>query len=217
MEPAEFRIALVEDDRRYLRVLEDTLHGRPGWRVVARCAGAAEALSLIPVSRPDLILFDLSLDGALRLDVVVELKRRLPQVPLVALTVEDQPAVIVRVIQSGASGYLLKSDDRELCSGVEDIRAGGAPVLSAAVARRLWEALRMSPPPAMNPGVLTEREWQVLQLAARGKQHGEISAELGIAVNTVKNHFRHIYEKLGVGTLTEAVVKVRGGRGLLDG
>jgi DNA-binding NarL/FixJ family response regulator len=57
----------------------------------------------------------------------------------------------------------------------------------------------------------------VLRLAARGKQHGEISRSLGIAVNTVKNHFRHIYEKLGVGSLTEALIKLNAGRGLLDG
>jgi len=70
--------------------------------------------------------------------------------------------------------------------------------------------------PSANEFGLSERQWEVLRLAARGKQHGEISLALGIAVNTVKNHFRNIYEKLGVTSLTDALVKMRGGRGLLD-
>ena len=63
---------------------------------------------------------------------------------------------------------------------------------------------------------LSEREWEVIRLAARGKEQVEISVALGIAVNTVKNHFRNIYKKLGVRSLTDALVKMRGGRGLLD-
>jgi DNA-binding NarL/FixJ family response regulator len=63
---------------------------------------------------------------------------------------------------------------------------------------------------------LTEREWEVLRLSARGKQHGEIAMTLHIAVSTVKNHFRNIYEKLGVRSLTEALIKLNNGRGLLD-
>ena len=73
----------------------------------------------------------------------------------------------------------------------------------------------MTSPSAKTHG-LSEREWEVIRLAARGKQQVEISVALGIAVNTVKNHFRNIYKKLGVRSLTDALVKMRGGRGLLD-
>ncbi len=216
MSTAAYRIALVEDDAAFLKRLASRLEAQPGRTVVARCRRAEEALTRVSVSEPDLVLFDLSLHGVLRLDVLLELKQRLPGVPLVALTVEDRPAVMAQVIQAGATGYLLKGDDAELFAGIEDIRAGGAPAPSPAVARRLWEALRATPPPAVNPGVLTEREWEVLQLFGRGRQQKEISARLGIATNTVKNHCRHIYEKLGVNGSTGAMVRLRGGRGLLD-
>ncbi len=215
--PGTVRIAVVEDDRDYQRELVAGLITRPGWQVVARCSDGAAALREIPRLHPDLILFDLNLDGVLRVDVVRELRRMLPGVPLVALTIEDQAAVIVQVIQAGASGYLLKGDSASVRAGVEDVLAGGAPAMSPAVARRLWEAAQVATAPVVNPGSLTEREWQVLQMAARGQQQGEIGAALGIALNTVKNHFRNIYEKLGVGSLTEAMIRLRGDRGLLDG
>jgi DNA-binding NarL/FixJ family response regulator len=151
-------------------------------------------------------------------EVIPQLKASLPGVPIIMLTVVDSPDQIVRALEAGACGYILKGGaNDELVGSVEDALAGGA-TMSPAVARRLvqWFQQRQTAPKPEGFG-LTEREWEVLRLAARGRQHGEISMTLGIAVNTVKNHFRNIYEKLGVGSLTEALIKLNAGRGLLDG
>jgi DNA-binding NarL/FixJ family response regulator len=212
------RIAVVEDRPEFRRLLVSTLNARPEWRVVAECSSTAEAVREIPEARPDLVLLDLLLPGTSGIEIIPRLKVKLPLVPIVMLTVVDSPDQIVQSLEAGACGYILKGGSTsELLASVEDVLAGGA-TMSPAVARRLvgWFQDRQA---IRKPGDfgLTEREWEVLRLAARGRQHGEISAALGIAVNTVKNHFRNMYEKLGVGSLTDALVKINRGRGLLDG
>jgi DNA-binding NarL/FixJ family response regulator len=215
---ANARLAVVEDRAEFRGILVHALNTRPGWRVVAECSTAEHALAAIPAARPDLVLLDVLLPGVSGVEIIPQLRAKLPGVPIVMLTVVDSPNQIVRALEAGACGYILKGGlPDELVGGVEDVLAGGA-TMSPAVARRLveWFQRRQAEPKPDGFG-LTEREWEVLRLAARGKQHGEISTKLGIAVNTVKNHFRHIYEKLGVGSLTEALIKLNAGRGLLDG
>jgi DNA-binding NarL/FixJ family response regulator len=212
------RLAVVEDRAEFRGLLVKALNTRPGWRVVSECSTAREALAAIPPSRTDLVLLDVLLPDTSGVDLIPQLKARLPGVPIVMLTVVDSPDEIVRALEAGACGYILKGgSSEELVASVEDSLAGGA-TMSPAVARRLVEWFqRRQPTPRPDGFGLTEREWEVLRLAARGKQHGGISQALGITVNTVKNHFRHIYEKLGVGSLTEALIKLNAGRGLLDG
>ncbi len=214
----EVRIAVVEDRAEFRRVLVTALNARAGWRVVAECADAAQALRDIPGAQADIVLLDMLLPGTSGIAAIPQLKKTLPKVPIIMLTVVDSPEEIVRALEAGASGYILKGGSpSELVASVEDALAGGA-IMSPAVARRVVEYFQRrqtSGTPAEYG--LTAREWEVLRLAARGRQHGEISMALGIAVNTVKNHFRNIYEKLGVSSLTDAIVKLRGGRDLLDG
>lgn len=215
---ANARLAVVEDRAEFRRILVEALNAHARWRVVAECSSAAQALADIPAVQPDLVLLDVLLPGTSGVEIIPHLKAKLPKVPIVMLTVVDSPDQIVRALEAGACGYILKGGSpAELVTSVEDALAGGA-TMSPAVARRLveWFQQRQAVPKPDGFG-LSEREWEVLRLAARGKQHGEISAALGIAVNTVKNHFRHIYEKLGVGSLTEALIKLNAGRGLLDG
>lgn len=215
--PEPVRIAVVEDDAVYLAALVRRLAAQPGWSVAVACTDAGEALRKVPAVRPDLIIADLHLNGALRVDLVKEFKRVLPAVPVVALTVADQAEVIVEVIQAGCSGYLLKDDPVSVLEGIQTVLDGGAPAMSPAVARRLWEAATSAAEPKVSEQILSRREWQVLDLAAKGQKHVRIAASLGIKLNTVRNHFRSIYEKLNVHSLNEALIKVRGNRGLLDG
>lgn len=213
------RIALVEDNVSYRRRLADILGARPGWRVVATCGDVHQASQEIPANRPDLVLLDLRLPGGSAIGLLRQLRARLPGIPLIMLTVVDDPEQIVSALESGASGYILKGGSvEELISDVEDALAGGA-TMSPAVARRLVEWFQRGRPltdGALDLHGLTDREWEILRLAARGKQQGEIAMSLDIAVNTVKNHFRNIYAKLEVRSLTEALVKLNEGRGLLD-
>jgi DNA-binding NarL/FixJ family response regulator len=211
------RIAIVEDSPEFRESLVQVLDTRPGWQVIAQCSGAVQALRLGAESTPDLVLLDLLLPGASGIELIPALKSRWPRAAIVMLSVVDDPGSIVRALEAGACGYILKGGSAtELIAAVEDVMDGGA-AMSPAVARRLVDWFQARPVGHKSKGFgLTDREWEVLRLAARGKQHGEISDSLGIAVNTVKNHFRNMYEKLGVSSLTDALVKLNDGRGLLD-
>lgn len=211
------QIAVVEDAARVRRELISTLNAHPGWKVVAECANAVEALQLLPEARPDLILLDIILrseDDGIKL--IAPLKKLMPKAVVVMLTVVEHEVALARAIRAGAAGYIIKRDRAHLVAGIEDVLAGRV-MMSPSVARQLWtlaqrHLLAVSP----KDHGLTAREWEVLKLGARGKQQGEIARELGIEINTVKKHCCHIYEKLGVGSMMEAVAKLQGVSGLPD-
>lgn len=211
------RIAVIEDSAEYRRSLVAAIQSRPDWRVVAQCLDVVRALKDVPRSHPHLVLLDLLLPGGSAVDLLPQLRAKLPAIPIIMLTVVDAPDEIVRALKAGASGYILKGGNPAgLIAHLEDALTGGA-TMSPAVARRIVEWFQQPQNAPKNNGHgLTPREWEVLRLAARGKQHGEIALALEIAVNTVKNHFRNIYYKLGVRSLTEALVKLNDGWGLLD-
>ena len=214
----ETRLAVVEDADSYRAGVVRALNARPGWTVVAECVDSAEALQLIPAAEPDLVLMDINLPGRSGIEIIPELRSRLPKTPVVMLTVEDRAELIVQALENGACGYILKGGSaEELQNAVQEALDGGA-TMSPAVARHIiqWFHQRRPGPRPQDFG-LSERQWQVLDLAARGKQRGEIALALSIELNTVKNHFRNIFEKLDAHSLSEALLKIRQANSLLDG
>jgi DNA-binding NarL/FixJ family response regulator len=198
------RLAVVEDEAGFRSQLEQLLNSVPGWSCVAACPTANAALEILPGLRPDLVLIDVRLpDQPGRpdqsgLDLVPRLKRHLPEARLVMLTVVDDTDEILQAIQHGAWSYILKGGSaEELCAQVRVILDGGA-FMSAAVARRLLEWFQAHTPEKHQGFRLTEREWQVLGLRARGKSRTQIAAALGTSPNTVRNQFSTIYSKFGI-------------------
>lgn len=210
-------LAIVEDHAAFRREVVKNLNARAGWKVVAACATAEQALREIPEARPDLVLLDIVLPRSSGIELIPKLKTALPNVPIAMLTVVEDSEQICRAIRARACGYILKRDRINLIEGIEVILAGGAPLMSPSVARKLWE-LEEERGDLLSPERqgLTPREWEVFTLAARGKLKKEIAAELEIALDTVRNHYRSIYEKLGARSVIEAVMKIQGKRGLLD-
>ncbi|MBX3744945.1 MAG: response regulator transcription factor [Verrucomicrobiae bacterium] len=208
----EVRLALIEDDPRLRARLVALLHARPGWKVVAECASAANAASRIAAARPDLVLSDILLRGSSGIDAIAPIKRALPRVRVVMLTVIERPADIVRAIDQGACGYILKKDLANLTQHVEDVLAGRAPFMSPSVARRLLEQVRRQtrgrPPGAAD--ILSAREREVLEHAGRGLHHKEIGRVLGITASTVKTHLQRTFDKLGTHSTIESIHKLRG-------
>jgi len=216
--PSPVRIAIVEDDAGFRRRLGALIRGHDGWSLVGEFACADGLVAKLTPLHPDVVLLDIQLPGVSGLDAVGPLRRALPRTTLlVMLTVVEESAAIVEALRRGACAYLVKGTSAsKLVAGIEDVIAEGAAI-SPAIARRIaawFEQQEMGPESGAHG--LTDREWQVLRLAARGRQQGEIALALGIAVNTVKNHCRHIYEKLGVHSMREALVVLNRGRGLLD-
>lgn len=177
--------------------------------VVGQAASGEEALAYVPAARPDVVLMDLRLGPGI--DGVTATARllELPEPPAVLiLTTYDTDADIIRAVEAGAAGYLLKDAPLEAILGAVEAAARGETVLAPGVAERLVTALRKA------PAALSDRELDVLRAVAEGKANRAIARTLFISEATVKTHLVHVFEKLGVDNRTAAVTAARD-RGLL--
>ena len=202
------KVALVEDSAPRRRNLERMLRRAPGVRCVCACGTAEEALEQIPRSRPDVVLMDINLPGASGIECTARLKALLPDVRVLMLTVYEDETKIFQALKAGASGYILKrTGKKEIVEAINELRQGGAPMTSA-IARKVVESFRESPP--KEESKLTRRETEILDCLARGFSNKEIAQQLSLSVETVGWHLKQIYEKLHVHCRTEAAMKFLG-------
>ena len=232
-DPAQVCSAPRADDRRVrLLVVDDhpvvrsgivgMLSGEPDLQVVGQAADGAEAIALTAELVPDVILMDLRMPGLDGVEATRRISAR-PDAPrVVVLTTYDTDGDILRAVEAGAIGYLLKDSPREDILAAVLSAAVGRSTLSPAVTTRLVGAARGtgrgpdgSPCRAEAPVSLSPRERQVLQAASRGLSNNQIGAELYITEATVKTHLLRAYAKLGVDSRTAAVTEALR-RGLLE-
>lgn len=201
------RVALVEDDARLRISLAEFISRSPGFVCTGSFPDAESALQGIVAAAPQVILVDIELPGMSGVDCVPRLRELLPDAGIVMLTVYDNSDNIFRSLENGASGYLLKrTRPDELLRSIQDVHNGGAP-MNSHIARLVVQSFHRrgtSPRPAEN---LTPREEEVLRLVARGMINKEIAEELGITLETVRQHLKNTYAKLHVRSRTEAAMK----------
>lgn len=194
------RIVLVDDHPVVRAGLRALIEGSPDLAVVGEGSSAADVVALVERERPDVVLMDLNLgDGAGGIDATAQV-RGIPNPPgVLVLTTYDTESDILRALDAGASGYLLKDTPPErLFDGIRAV-ARGEPALGPTVSAMLMRRAA-SPEPRM-----TEREVEVLELLADGKGNRELARALLVSEATVKSHLSHIYAKLGVDTRAGAV------------
>lgn len=198
------RILLVDDHPVVRAGLRALVEGQPDLTVVGEAAGLESALAALTApedERPDVVLMDLSLGpGEAGGAEVTAALRALPTPPeVLVLTTYDTESDILRALEAGARGYLLKdAPPAELFAGIR-ATARGETVLAPSVAATL---VRRTTPGATT---ITEREVEVLELLSRGLGNKEMARELFVSEATVKSHLSHIYTKLGVDTRAGAV------------
>jgi DNA-binding NarL/FixJ family response regulator len=202
---------LIADDHPVVRSgLAGMLAVEPDLEVVGEAADGEQAVALAHELRPDLVLMDLRmpvLDGAA---ATARLAAELPAVRVLVLTTYETDTDIVRAVEAGATGYLLKDTPREeLVAGIR-AAARGQSALSPSVAVRLVAQLRGS------DERLTARETQVLAGVARGLSNAAIGRELFVTEATIKTHLLRAFAKLGVDDRTRAVT-IAIERGILPG
>ena len=208
MEPqSPIDVAIIEDQSEVGEGLAILINGTAGFRCAGSFRTMEEALRLIANDLPSVILTDIGLPGMNGIEGIRILKQRHSNVPIVALTVNDDDEEIFNALCAGASGYLLKdTQPARLLECLREVIAGGAP-MSPEVARRVIQLFREFRPPDRAPHHLTPAETELLRLPVEGHNYKTAAAELGISINTVSFHLRNIYEKLQVHSKSEAVAK----------
>lgn len=200
-------VAIVEDNPDVRRNISRYINGAPGFRCTCACASAEEALQEIPKSPPDVVLMDIQLPRMSGIACTASMRKALPAVPVMMLTVYEDTDTIFRALQAGACGYLLKrSDPARLLDAIGEVHRGGAP-MTAEIARKVIASFHRAPAEEHPADKLTARETEILDGLARGYVTKEIADKLGISATTVRFHLRHIYDKLHVHSRVEAVLK----------
>jgi len=200
-------VALVEDDARLRKQLVQILEDIDDIECVLVCASAEEALGKIPSKNPDVVLMDIKLPRMSGIQCVTELKRILPEVQVIMVTVYEDSDRIFKALKAGASGYLVKScPPEQLIAAIRDVFAGGAP-MSGHIARKVVQHFHLMGPAPSEADNLSPREQQVLDLLAMGFIYKEIGGKLDIGTETVRTYVKNICQKMHVRGRVEAVAK----------
>jgi DNA-binding NarL/FixJ family response regulator len=200
--PAPLAVLIVDDHPVVREGLRGMLAAEPAIQVVAEAASGAEAVVMARRHRPDVVLMDLRMPGGDGVQATAGIIAALPGTRVVVLTTYETDADIVRAVEAGATGYLLKDTPRQDLVAAIRAAARGETVLGPAVAGRLVSHLRR---PAVE--LLSGRETEVLTLVARGETNADIGKALFISEATVKTHLLRAFGKLGVSDRTAAVTR----------
>jgi DNA-binding NarL/FixJ family response regulator len=202
-------VAVVEDDARLREQLLQILENIKDIECVAVCGSAEEALEKIPARNPDVVLMDIKLPKMSGIQCVAELKKFLPEVQVIMVTIYEDSDRIFKALKAGASGYLVKSGPPEqLIDAIRDVFAGGAP-MSGHIARKVVQHFHLIGPAPRESDNLSPREQQVLELLAMGFIYKEIGSKLDIGTETVRTYVKNICQKMHVRGRLEAVAKHR--------
>lgn len=204
-------VLLVDDHPLFLDGVRAALSSSPDIEVVGEAHDRREALEKTRELHPDVVLMDLNLPDGSGIDATRDILDVSPETRILVITMSVDDDAVVAAMRAGARGYVVKGAGRaDLLQAVHTVSAGGA-VFSPTVAERLgsfFSGLAAQPGREMFPQ-LSEREREVLDLVARGKDNRAIARELFLSEKTVRNYVSSIFTKIGVDTRAEAIVAAR--------
>jgi len=203
------QVLLVEDETNTRNMLEQAINANEQCQVIAALGTLEQAMALLQICQPDVLLVDLGLPDGDGTELIHEVYKHGYSTEVMVITVFGDERHVVRAIEAGATGYILKdamTDD--ICTSIMQLVDGGSPI-SAPIARHLLGRFRTPPSEneqqAVDAPALTRREQEVLSHLARGFSCPEIAELLSISPHTVASHVKHIYRKLAVCSRSEAV------------
>lgn len=202
------RVVLADDHTVVRKGIRDFLEEEGDILVVAEAATGVEAVTLTLEHRPAVAVLDIQMPHMTGIEAARQIKAQAPDVQVLVLTAYDEDPYIFAMLQAGASGYVLKTaPSEELIRAVRTVAAGGS-ALDPTVTAKVMAQLSSGKPLGAQATIekLTQRELDVLRLAARGHTNRAIGVELDISDRTVQGHLANIFGKLGVATRTEAVL-----------
>lgn len=202
---------LIADDHAVVR--EGTrriLEQEPDMEVVGEAGDGEEAVNLATSLKPDVAIIDIAMPKLDGIEATRRIKAAWPSINILILSAYDDDQFIFSLLEAGAAGYLLKSiRSRELIDAIRAVYSGES-VLHPSIARKVLNRFvsASGKPEGQEPsGVLSDREMEVLRLAAKGLSNQDIAEKLCLSIRTVQGHLGHIFNKLQVGSRTEAVVR----------
>ena len=193
------RVLLVDDHTLVRRGLRALLQRLPGIQVVAEASDGEEALQLIPVHQPDVVLMDLAMPGLDGLAATARVAQEFPSVRVIIVSMHTVAEYVWQALHAGASGYILKDASvTELERAIHAVMRG-EPALSAAATRgAVAYAVKHGTPQETGPTPLTPRQREVLQLIAAGNTTKEIAQQLNRSIKTVETHRMQVMKRLNI-------------------
>ncbi|GGC01324.1 DNA-binding response regulator [Marinobacterium zhoushanense] len=200
MSDTPIKVILVDDHPLVLDGIRARLEDEPGISVVGEACNGQQAVDKARELKPDVMLMDVSMPVMNGFEATRELRQSCPEVRVLILSMHDNREYILQLIQSGASGYILKDvSSEEMVKAIETVHQGGT-YFSSGASQTLFSRFDEPVSAAQDSGVLTRRELTVLKLLAEGRNNKEIARELDISVRTVETHRQNIKSKLNIQT-----------------
>lgn len=202
---------LIADDHPLLReAMRNAFEQHDDLEVVGEAGNGVEAVELSSRLKPDIVIMDIVMPNLSGIEATKHIRKESPSTAVLILTAYDDDRYVIGLLEAGAAGYLLKSARGQvLVDAVRTVHAGESVLHPAIIAKVLKYSVRMQGGGSghKTPERLSERELEVLKLAARGMSNREIARDLCLTVRTVKAHLSHIFDKMDVASRTEAIVK----------
>jgi DNA-binding NarL/FixJ family response regulator len=202
-------VIVVEDDKGLREQLVQVVESASDIKCLGAFTSGEEALPKILEKKPDVVLMDIRLPGMSGIQCVAEVKKVMPDMQIIMVTIYEDSERIFRALKAGANGYLVKSSPPEqLIHAIRDAYIGGAP-MSSHIARKVVQHFHLLGPSVQEDNNLSPREREVLDLLASGFIYKEIGSKLNIGVETVRTHVKNICQKMHVRSRLEAVARHR--------
>lgn len=212
MESTDKIKVLLADDHVIVREgTREMLERQPDMSVVAEASDGIDAIELSRIYRPDVIVMDIAMPRMNGIEATKEIKQFLPTTAVLILTAYDSDQYVMALIEAGAAGYMLKNvRGNQLLDAIRAVHSGES-ILQPSTTRRVIDQLNktnnfISKEESSPSHSLTEREMEVLKLAAKGVSNKDIAEQLYLSSRTVQTHLSNIFKKINVASRTEAIL-----------
>ncbi|MEO6979079.1 MAG: response regulator transcription factor [Mucilaginibacter sp.] len=200
-------VSIIEDDDTIRNGYAFLIGNTEGYEVVSAYPSYDAAAHKIGSDKPDVILLDIEMPGTSGIDAIPRLKKLLPQVHVLILTVYESEKLIFEALANGASGYLTKNTpSAKIIASIKEVKEGGGP-MSINIAKMVIRSFQKN-----QESPLSKRETQILEEISVGKSRSQIANELFIDLETVRSHIKNIYVKLNVNSRADAIKTARENR-----